>query len=371
MSARPRLHILQVSAYGPNNVGGLEKVVRALCIHLVKEHEVTWCTSETLLAQDVPGVRYLPMRTWDPLGRFAGITFPLWSIGSLLALKRAVRESSVIHVHESLCVGCIAALWFGKWYGKKTVITSHTVLYGRFRVPGLTWIMNACKWCLAFAAFPWADVVTAVGENLSDSLKRTFGVRAKVITNGIDTEIFRAPSASERQACRAELGMKPDDFVCLFTGRFVVEKGLPVIRSLAEHFPTWTWILIGNGLIDPRAWNLRNVRVVDPVSDERTLARFYQASDAFVFASEKEGGSLAVSEALSCGVPVLLSRSLKKMGIESDGIIEVDAGLEQWKKALQALHDMPVSDRERRFPAVDKNRHSWEKITSAYLELYA
>lgn len=124
------------------------------------------------------------------------------------------------------------------------------------------------------------------------------------------------PSASERAALRAELGLAPDAFAVVHVGRFVRDKGqdllLQAMRSVPEHVHL---CLIG----DPNTAFGREVVAMQQDHPElaarvHTLGfrpdvqRLLPAFDAFALASRREALSIAVIEAFAARVPVVATR---------------------------------------------------------------
>src|SRR5207244_5280709 len=107
--------------------------------------------------------------------------------------------------------------------------------------------------------------------------------------------VFRCPAKGERKQLRGELGMSDERRNLLFVGRFVEKKGLAAIRAMAAAKPEWDFWLAGGGPIDPRSWELPNVKVLGRKSREE-LAELYRAADAPVLPSVGEGFPLVVQE---------------------------------------------------------------------------
>jgi glycosyltransferase involved in cell wall biosynthesis len=143
---------------------------------------------------------------------------------------------------------------------------------------------------------------------ISDAVRRQFpDVRfrkaPKLLFNGVDHALFRAPLPGEAARLRVGLGLSETRPKLLFVGRFVEKKGLASLRALAAARPNWDLLLAGGGPIDPAAWQLANVRVLGRKS-RNELAELYRAAHALVLPSVGEGFPLVIQEAMASGLPV-------------------------------------------------------------------
>src|SRR5260370_38106971 len=73
------------------------------------------------------------------------------------------------------------------------------------------------------AAYAAADAVFTVSSDLRDYHARQIGIsreKVNVLVNGVDSERF-APRPQKRLACRANLGLPGDSFLCGTAGRLI------------------------------------------------------------------------------------------------------------------------------------------------------
>jgi L-malate glycosyltransferase len=148
---------------------------------------------------------------------------------------------------------------------------------------------------------------------------------------GIDTDYFIPGSAAERQAARAELGFKADEFVLGFVGRFVESKGILDLLEASkklrnEGTDNIRLLFVGEGPLKSELLARRPEAVVGVAEASAGLRRYYRAMDLLVLPSRttptwKEQFGRVLVEAMATGVPV--------MGSDSGAVPEVvgDAGM--------------------------------------------
>ncbi|MFN8111230.1 MAG: MSMEG_0565 family glycosyltransferase [Thermoleophilia bacterium] len=168
------------------------------------------------------------------------------------------------------------------------------------------------------------DLVLCVSAPWVERLREEFGLRAGLVSNGVDTTRFTPGDPAQRRAARASLGVR-GRLVLLTVGGVEPRKGsltlldafARVRQALPEHRPL---LIVAGGatLFDYRHERQRfddrlteldcreHVRMTGPVTDEELLDA-YRAADLFVFPSVKEGFGLVALEAMACGLPVVAS----------------------------------------------------------------
>ena len=168
-----------------------------------------------------------------------------------------------------------------------------------------------------------ADQFIAISSETANRLQ-AIGIapaRIRSIPNGIDMERFRPVSPEERLVLRCRLGLPTTKIIVTYTGHLSWSKGLMslinVWPALIGQFPELHLVLVGSGSesIDSCEAELQLLIHENVLESTVTLTgkvvnvhEYLQASDLFVFPSDFEGFSLAVLEALACGLPAVLTR---------------------------------------------------------------
>jgi teichuronic acid biosynthesis glycosyltransferase TuaC len=197
----------------------------------------------------------------------------------------------------------VAAVMLGKYFNKPVVITARGTdinLIPQFRLP---------RKMILWAAENASGVVT-VCNALKDEMVG-LGVAADKITplrNGVDLQRFQP---MDRDAARATLGLKR--FTLLSVGLLDPRKAHDLIINALPSLPEVDLLIAGTG---PEKKNLEQLAQELGVADRVTLLgpvpqtelkTYYNAADALVLASSREGWANVLLEAMACGTPVVAS----------------------------------------------------------------
>jgi glycosyltransferase involved in cell wall biosynthesis len=152
---------------------------------------------------------------------------------------------------------------------------------------------------------PVIDHVVAVSDRVRQRVCN--GLPSSVICNGVDTtHLARSRS---RQATRRALGLTEGDFVVGYVGRYSPEKRPHVILEAVAHLPEpFKVLMVGWGGLQSELQRLASILLPGRCTFATArdyLGDYYHAMDALCMASEVEGFSLVVLEAMMCGVPVM------------------------------------------------------------------
>jgi glycosyltransferase-like protein len=166
------------------------------------------------------------------------------------------------------------------------------------------------------------DHLLVVSRYWRDRLASEFGVDATVVTNGVDASRFAAPM-SLSAAVRSQVGAD-DRTLFLTVGGIEPRKGtrelieaLAIVREQLDPPPVLV-IVGGHSFQDHRHYReqvldrvrqleLNGALVLPGTVADADLPAWYQAADAFLFPSVKEGFGLVVLEAMAAGLPVVAS----------------------------------------------------------------
>ena len=237
------------------------------------------------------------------------------------------------------------------------------------------------------------DRVLVVSRTWQQRLADEYGVKADVVTNGVDVDRFAAePPPGVTAALRAR-ARADDRFLILTVGGIEPRKGTDhLFRALSQLRRRWaeppTLAIVGGhsfqdhtpyrhrviaSMADLDLEFGRDVSLLGTVPDEEMPA-WYHAADAFVFPSVNEGFGLAALEAMAAGVPVVLTDLpvfAEYVGFGEDALAVVPGDDEALVDALETVaHDDEVRARLRRRGRAVAARFDWDTTARQHITIY-
>ncbi|MDD5083575.1 MAG: glycosyltransferase family 4 protein [Candidatus Moranbacteria bacterium] len=230
---------------------------------------------------------------------------------------------------------------------------------------------------IARAIWRGAAAVVSNSQGLKDlahktSLQQEIGI----IHNGVDTEHFfpkQKASLEDLNTLHLTLGASR------LTDRKGIRYLIEAIHLLKEEY-TFMLKVIGEGNAKARLEQLvseygleSQVTFVGRIPREETL-RYYQEADMFVLPSLNEGMSNAMLEALSCGLPIITTRTggAEELVQEGEnGLLIRKRDAKDVARALRMLaQDVALRERMGEKSRALAESMSWKNIAQQYAEVY-
>jgi glycosyltransferase involved in cell wall biosynthesis len=178
----------------------------------------------------------------------------------------------------------------------------------------------------------WVSKYVAVSENVRQwAIKYLRLAPDQIITilNAIDLCPFLELSP-ERTAVRAELGLQPNDLVVGSVGRLHPQKNYPffikLAHSLSSRFNNARFIVIGDGEerkeLEAQIVNLGLCGSVILAGFKPDIPRILKAFDIFILPSLYEGLPRAVMEAMTVGLPCIVTN----VGGNAEAVVHGETG---------------------------------------------
>jgi D-inositol-3-phosphate glycosyltransferase len=371
------MNVLIVSTFAPPHVGGLEVVVEQQARSLADMgHDVTVFTGrhDRSLPREEQIDCYRVVRTpvWNAIEERTSVPYPIWGIRSLLPLVRLVRSADVVHVHDVYYQPTVLAGFLARLAGRPLFVTQHVSIVQHDSAP-VMWIQRLIYATVGALLWRWAEGIVAYNVIVRRFLLDQ-GVaedKVRLTYNGIDTGAFQPADQVVRQAVRERYGLPQDKPVVLFVGRLVPKKGYREL--VAAHDEGYQIVLAGPGAVP--ADLPPGVTFLGPI-DRADLLGLYQASDLFAFPAVGEMLTLAMQEAMACGLPVVArdDPAYDQYGLDGSSIALVSADPDVLRRTFQAiLGDEDRYDRMARYSRhLATDRFDWRRnatdLAGIYLE---
>jgi len=328
------LRILQVVAYYPPHLGGLERHVEALSRKLVEAgHQVTVYTANVPTLKSVEAVDGVEIRRFRCLAAPLGNPVTPGLLGKLLEGD----EFDVVHTHIHYHMCSNLAVLSNVFRRRPLVLTVHGLMLGYHgwrRALEVVFNRTVGWWTLRSV-----DRVVVLTPTLADMVEE-LGARPErtvVIPGWIEplSTDLKADGTGFRTAYGFD-GRK----VLLFAGRILPAKGLNYLIEAAAKAQSRPMVaIIGDeapgyaGCKEALVQQVKRLRLEEQVLFLGRFARedleaAYEAADLFVLPSGGEGLPMALLEAMSHGKCVLATNVPGNWDVVKDGVngALVDAG---------------------------------------------
>lgn len=170
---------------------------------------------------------------------------------------------------------------------------------------------------IAKFVIPRSNAIRCVSQRLKRQLVSVFGVDEEKITVA---PIFSNPKSQTSNPLAGEFGVKSDKtgndkFIFLTAGRLVPVKniGLQIeaMANVVKKYPNAELWIVGDGKeksnLKSKISKLKLEDKVKLLGWQNNLENFYSQADAFLLTSDYEGWGLVVIEAVSFGLPIIMT----------------------------------------------------------------
>ncbi len=175
-------------------------------------------------------------------------------------------------------------------------------------------------WAITKRNLALSDKITTVSPSLVEKLQR-YGFSADLITNGVDTNIFKPMNGSEK---RKELGLHTDDFIIGFCGSierwYAIDEMIKALPELIRYHPSTKILVVGGSLFTNYESELKKLAASLNVSDQviftgtkpyAELPKYIASMDVCTIPlSPPQWGEIALPnkffEYSACGKPILM-----------------------------------------------------------------
>lgn len=359
--------------YAPR-IGGAERQLGAVA-PVLQSHGV----DVSILTRRLPHTPAFELIDGVPVYRFPiPGPKPLAALTFILTVLPAIKKLApdILHAHEFISPATSA--WLAhRVYNIPFILTAHLsgpqgdVQRMRRKFLGKARLSLFRKEASAFVSISSEIDAELEGMGVPDFKRRSIG-------NGVDTHRFTPVESLEKQRMRAQLGLPDQALLAVFVGRLVPIKRLDILlgiwpRVLEKH-PEAILLIAGSGPLEDelRAAAEEGVRFLGSQED---ILPVLKASDLFLLPSDAEGLPVALLEAMSCGLPSVVTRVGGIPDVvtsHQDGILVPAGSPDAFLQAVLLLLDNPdmrgLIGKNARKRIIQK--YSVEDMATRLIELY-
>ena len=238
-------------------------------------------------------------------------------------LKGIIQKGQydVIHTHTPIA-SALVRVACRRNKDIKVIYTAH----GFHFYKGASWL----NWLFYYPVEKWlsryTDVLITINKEDYERAKRSFKAGRIEYVPGVGVDVEKYGSVVvDRKAKRKELGLAEDDFVLVSTGELNDNKNHKTVIHAVNRLnnPSVKYLICGQGPLRNELLNLvqelgleHQVMLLGYRTD---VIEINHIADVFVFPSFREGLSVALMEAMACGLPVVCSDIRGNRDLIEDG----------------------------------------------------
>jgi glycosyltransferase involved in cell wall biosynthesis len=218
--------------------------------------------------------------------------------------------------------------------------------------------------------------IVACSESLQEIFALELNMNISVVQNGVNTDFFKPTTINNKISLRNELKLPVQKKIYLVLGNICKRKNIGLIIKSFNNIRNCNAILliVGNGdeTEQMKALSADNQSIIF-VGKTDTPLKFLQASDYLVSAALAEGLPNTVLEALSCGLPCILSdiNPHKELIQDSNvGLLFNVHSQTQLEKAIETSFNWDMSLMSENARSLAENKFSIDVLAHNYYKIY-
>lgn len=321
MSNKPKILIVADTFYP--QVDGVIRFMEEFISRSKNDFELTLLVPGFDHKKEIKGIKtiFLEASRMFKLSTYPSIKL---SFKNLRAIKRAVKQTDIVFAQDSALAGYLS-IKYARRYHKKALFYTHQFTWKQFEKvvsPLAGKLFTNLVKNISVKALNRCDLVLLPYSEAKEEFRKA-GVNAdmKIARLGIDINKF-LPS-QDKQASKKMLQL-PNKLIIGYVGRISKEKNTLVLLNAFNRLnhQKFFLLMVGDGQpeIVEKFQKNKNCKVTGFVDN---VQGYLQAMDIFVMPSLVETTSLATLEAMSCGLPVIVT----KVGFMKEYVIKDHNGL--------------------------------------------
>jgi len=357
-------------------------------------HEVHVVTSDLNVYGNDPGYnqtyRSFLGEAKQPLGTFDSVGYKVHRLKSVNAfgyiyiknLRRMIVELSpdIVQVTEIASLNTFKLALLKPFFKFKLYTESHqhlSVVKPYVINPKLNILKNIIykltRTLPSYLASLLIEKCYAIAPDCVEVANKYYGVpisKIKLQPLGTDTILFHPllteQDKNKREEIRLSLGLKENDILCIYTGRFTKDKDPLILAKAVDNLSrsghNFYSLFIGEGVQKTEIEAQNNAKILEFMRHVE-LADFYRASDIGVWPKQE---SMSMLDAASTGLPLVVTDSIGEFKrVDGNGYVYQDGSIDDLAEKLLNMANRSLRDQMGRNGAVKmKESYSWINVAS-------
>ena len=245
---------------------------------------------------------------------------PFKDLMSLFQLIRILLKEKpyIVHTHtpKAGVLGMVAA-WITRVPNRLHTVAGMPLLVATGKKRRMLDIVEKLTYFCATKVYPNSFVMRDIIVSLNLASINKLKVIAEGSTNGIDTSFFTPENTISKEALRRKWGIDNSNFVFVFVGRIVKDKGINELVhtfvALKDYYNDIRLLLVGDyeSELDPLAEDVEEIinkdNFIIAVGRQVDVRPFFVIADILAFPSYREGFPNVVMQAGSMGLPSIVT----------------------------------------------------------------
>ena len=294
----------------------------------------------------------------------------LWSC--VYRLKKIIKDKRIDVIHSSGFRADVVNMFVRNKVGTVSTQRNHPDNFGE----KYNWMIRKSANRLHLYVVSKMDVIVTCSESLQHQYKQDCKRDVLAVQNGVDTDTYTPINAENKGSLRVKLGVDTKGIFYLVMGWLKKKKNVGMIIEAFKAIdePRIRLLIMGDGSqeMELRAMAKDDERILF-LGKKNNPLEYIQTSDVLISASLSEGLPNTVLEALSCGLPCILS----DIDPHKEIIEGTEAGVlfdRNDSKALQEAINMSLtwdlSTKSQMAREVAISGFGIDKLAAGYLKIY-
>lgn len=319
------IHILVVSPFFYPHIGGSQRYIEELYVHMMRQQKnlrvtvLTYNTDQALEREYYHGLSIYRIPCWHILtGQFA---LPNLIALAAILIRFSSKHFDFVHTHIRFFDATWWAWAYAKMIGAKSIFTEHVATHPVHPNTIVRKIAKVVDMTIAKISIDHYDLVTTTNTPAKLFLETTLGIHHPVTLSygGVDTSFFAPKQSGKKHIPHTSVKLSSRDTVITYAGRIIWSKGIMTFVKAIKTMKTMPhvhFVFAGTGDLLPWLKNTihregltEKVSITGPLTPKEVRSLF-DSTDIFIHPSHhNEGFPNVLLEAAASGCVVVTTNN--------------------------------------------------------------